>query len=322
MNSDHFFNSEGPTEESLRRQWLEQLTAWRRLLAQCGRKPGRKRVHGLRVVTLRLQALLEFRLETHKHDSAVHAARRWNKQAAKLRDALQPARSAEVCLSKFAGLRRQVVTEDGRGVICLRQIAELERLFARQREAAEKELVGEIGSRRARLERWSKEIENEMAAPAAHPVAHSETAGAEVVRERVVELAAEFPALSADCLHAYRKRIKNLRYLAEFFAVSDPHVAHEAEGQARVLGRMQAVIGEWRDWQLLAKKARRMLRGGESALPDLLAAMEAKALRRAVRDCRRLQERLLQAGAAAQAQRKKPVQAVRVEREWGERQRA
>jgi CHAD domain-containing protein len=321
MNSDPFFNSESPTEESFGRQWLQQLTAWRRLLAQCGRKPSRKRVHALRVVTLRLQALLEFWLQAHKHDAAAHAAKRWNKQAAKLRDALQPARSVEVCLSKFAELRRHAVNGAVRSVNgfasgpdCVRQIAEFERRFGQQRRVAEKELVEEIASRRARLERRSEEIENEMAGP----IAQGETAVAAELQERIAGLAAEFPALSEDCLHEYRKRIKNLRYLAEFFAASDPRAAQQADD----LRRMQTVIGEWRDWQLLAKKARRMLKDEGSALPELLEALKTKALRRAVRGCRRLQERLLQAGATAHVQRKKPVQAVAVESERGERQRA
>ena len=321
MNSDPFFNSESLTEESFGRQWLQQLTAWRRLLAQCGRKPSRKHVHALRVVTLRLQALLVFWLQTHKHDAAAHAARRWNKQATRLRDALQPARSAEVCLSKFAELRRHTVNGAVRsvngfapGADCARQIAELQRRFTQQRRVAEKELVEEIDSRRERLERRSEEIENEMAGP----VVQDGTVGAEGLRERIAGLAAEFPSLSEDCLHEYRKRIKNLRYLAEFFAASDPRTAQQADD----LRRMQTVIGEWRDWQLLAKKARRMLKDEESALPDLLAALETKALRRAVRSCGRLQERLLQAGADTQSQQKRPVQAVRVEDVRSERQRA
>ncbi|MGB7549792.1 MAG: hypothetical protein WBM14_18800, partial [Terracidiphilus sp.] len=42
-----------------RPEWRSQVEAWRQLLAECGRKPGRKRVHELRVATLRLQAEVE-----------------------------------------------------------------------------------------------------------------------------------------------------------------------------------------------------------------------------------------------------------------------
>ena len=47
-----------------------QIRVWRELLALCGRKPGRKIVHNLRVTTLRLQAALEFSLSPVDADSS------------------------------------------------------------------------------------------------------------------------------------------------------------------------------------------------------------------------------------------------------------
>lgn len=296
-------------EEVFQRQWRQQLAAWRRLLARCGKKPGRKRVHELRVATLRLEALLEMWLRGNEDGRAARAVRRWNKQAARLRHALQPARSAAVYLGKLAWLRKQGIAKGERRLVSLRQIAVLERRFEKRREAAEKDLVEEIGRRRARMERWSEEIEEVIPVPVARRAAY----GAEGMRERAADLAAEFPVLSADCLHTYRKGVKKLHYLADFFAAGDPRAARQAE----VLGRMQAVIGEWRDWRLLARKARRAFKDRESGLPKVLEELEEKSLRRALRDCGRLQEALLRDSAAENAQRKKPVQAVGLESAQG-----
>jgi CHAD domain-containing protein len=308
MNRASLFLIDRTPDETFRRQWQQQLAGWQELLALCGKKPGRKRVHGLRTATLRVQALLEFWLGTHEHEPAAHAVKRWNKQAAKLRRALQPARSAEVCRGKVAGLRAALLRTRGvdgaaPGPDCMRQIRELERRFARQCDSAEKELVEKIDGRRERLERWGKEIAKSIAAP----VVSGGVSGAEVVRERIKGLAAEFPTLSAECLHEYRRRIKNLRYLAEFLSASDPR----AERQASILGRIQTAVGEWRDWQMLAQEAQKRFEGEESVLADLLAAREAKTLERALRLCRRSRERLLEAGDVELMPPKKPVQSVR-----------
>jgi CHAD domain-containing protein len=311
MNSGKDFLINGLSNESFQGQWQQQLAEWRQLLARCGKKPSRRRVHGLRVATLRIQALLGFWWPMHEQHPAARAVKRWNKQADRLRHTLQDARSAEVYLGKLEQLRGEVAARSEVQRVCLRQIARLKRRFVRQREAADKEVVEEIGNRRARLELWSRKIECSID----EPVAREGTSGEAAVRERVAGLAAEFPALSADCLHAYRKRVKNLRYLAEFFAVSDSAAAQ----QAKALGRMQTLIGEWRDWQLLGQEADRHIKGGDKALSDLLAALEAKSLRRALRFCQRAQERLLQGGAMERIPRK-PVQSIRVESEWNEKQ--
>lgn len=285
MNSGTLSLVGGQPGESFQQQWLQ----WRALLARCSRKPSRKRVHDLRVATLRLQALLEFWLQKHAHDPAANAVKRWNRQANKLRHSLQCARSAEVYSRKLAWLSKQEVAGSGKGPVlsadCRRQVAKLERRFAEQRKRAEKKLVEEIGSRCAQLERWGKKIENAIASP----TERNAVRGDEVVREQAARLKDEFPVLAVDCLHEYRKRVKNMHYLAEFFADGDPRSAQ----QAKVLSSMQAAIGEWRDWNLLTQEARSVLKDKESELHGLLAEQEEKSLRKALRWCRRLMARLL-----------------------------
>lgn len=303
MNSGSHSLIPGCVDGAFQRQWRQQLAAWRRLLARCGRKAGRKRVHKLRVATLRLEALLEFWLRGNEGDPGARAVKHWSKQAVRLRRALQPARSAAVYLGKLAWLRGQ---ESAGGQDCLRQIDRLELRFEKRRRSAEKKLMEEIGKRRARLERWSERIEETIPAP----VAGEETAGAEVVRELVAGLVAEFPILSEDCLHAYRKGIKKVHYLAEFFAAGDARAVRQAEA----LGKIQAAIGEWRDWQLLAGKAGRVFKDREGGLPGLLTGLETESLRKALHCSRHFTAQLLEDRAdvirSGRSSRKMPVQSA------------
>ncbi|HXE06194.1 MAG TPA: hypothetical protein VN579_09430, partial [Bryobacteraceae bacterium] len=79
-----------------------QIRVWRELLAHCGRKPGRKIVHNLRVTTLRLQAALEFSLSPVDADSSsAKSKERWARQAKKLRRALGPVRRSDVSLDQL-----------------------------------------------------------------------------------------------------------------------------------------------------------------------------------------------------------------------------
>jgi hypothetical protein len=96
MNSDSV-SSDGQPNASLQPEWQKQVDAWCALLAQCSRKPSRKRIHTLRSHTLHLRALLEFAQQEQLLDSkATRAFKRWKQEAKKLRRALQPVRDADV----------------------------------------------------------------------------------------------------------------------------------------------------------------------------------------------------------------------------------
>ena len=73
------------------------------MLAQCSRKPTRKRVHNLRIVTLRIQAELQHRFRDDGADAeSTIAANRWIKQAEKLRQVLGDTRETDVWIGKLA----------------------------------------------------------------------------------------------------------------------------------------------------------------------------------------------------------------------------
>lgn len=271
----------------------QQLETWRQLLAQCGRKPSRRRAHALRVVTLRLESELEFWLRSQ--DSAAPPARlaqRWCELGNKLRRALGPVRETDVFLAKLASLRDNASrTKTGSQPAptrsCLRQIASLERRLARKRQTAARKLVVKIEDRRKRLDHSTEELETVLASS----ISQSRALYVTAIYDLFASLAAEFPTLDEHNLHAFRKRTKQLRYLAEVSALADP----KAKQQAAALTKMQTAAGEWRDWQVLAKEAQRVLHGHGKAkdLHPLLETQANKSLSQALALCRRSTAQLL-----------------------------
>lgn len=281
-------------------EWPRRVEAWRKLLSECGRKPTRKRVHGLRVATLRLQAEVENWLRSQGAENAeVRKARRWGKQADKLREALGPVREVDVFMAKLDRLRGMVSgPNEGQSRlsrVCLRQISTLERRFAQRRKAATKELVSEIASRRDRLARGSNEIEVVLGQEAPQGAG----SGTSRVGELIAGLAAEFPELDGERLHEFRKRIKMVRYLAEPVAAANA----EMRKQVAALKRMQSAAGEWHDFQALSKKAARTFRGRhkEGGLAELLNTLAEESLEKALELCRRTMARLQKESAGDDA---------------------
>ncbi len=272
--------------------WRRKVDAWRELLGQCCRKPSRKCVHALRVATLRLQVELEYGLrERPQEDAAARAARRWRKQAKKLRRALQPVREADVFLGKLASLRGSTREASQSQVAlsrrCLKQIGELEQKLKKRRQTAARNLVAKIRDRLPRLERLSADIE----AAKAPQMLFSEDAAEDAVSKLVSSLAEKYPELNGENLHEYRKDIKRANYLAELFASAGSHVAE----QAAVLKKMQVAVGEWHDLEMLGAVAARTMgkHDTQDGLVDLVKTLTASSLEKALGQCRQSMVQLL-----------------------------
>ena len=292
MNSSSSFPKE-QLKQAGESELGRQFGAWRRMLAECGRKPSRRRVHALRVATLRLQARTEHCLNRlGEDDSTGRVVRRWNKQADKLRNALSLVRETDVHLAKLNQLRRSVGTPDEDhsrlNRICLSQIATVEGRLERTRRSAAKKLGDEIEKRRGRLARLSKEI-------AQSPMLGKLLTMPSDKSERfslIAGLAADANSLNARSLHEYRKRIKTVRYLAEMAADDDALAAR----QVTALRTMQSAVGEWHDRQSLSKEVSAILKGRqrEGELVDLLKTLAGESFERALEVCRRTITRLLE----------------------------
>lgn len=297
----------------LQQGWRQRLEAWRTFLAQCGSKPSRKSVHALRALTLRLRVELEHFLPEQAEDSAAaRAFERWNKEAKKLRKALEPVRNTDVYLARLESLRNPLegVTEvEGvpvggtpRSARCTREIEKLENRLQRKRLAGIEKLVAVLGKRGKRLNRLSNEIE---AAFTPH-MASKDPSAAQAALEIIAELAGELPSLDATNLHEYRKRLKPALYLAEISAAADPLAGR----LAIAFRKIHDAIGEWHDWQVFTQEADRVLHshGKPDGLVPVLEEMTAKALHRALGQCRRSAARYVKsAGMIRPSQQKKPV---------------
>ncbi|HLY40414.1 MAG TPA: CHAD domain-containing protein [Terracidiphilus sp.] len=270
-----------------------QLESWRRLLSECGRKPSRRRVHALRVATLRLQARVEHRLEQLPvEDPAKRSVSRWNKQAEKLREALSVVRETDVHLAKLAGLRKSVgdgsASRSRMSRVCLKEIASVEGRLERTRKRAAKKLAEEIDKRSERLERSSKELTK---APVPDDLLTARSDPGEL-QAMISGLAGRVPALDAKSLHEFRKRVKTVRYVAEMAAPDDAHCAQ----QVTALRTMQSALGDWHDCQSLSKEACRIIKHGaeQGGLVELLETLTGESLENALTVCRKTIERLME----------------------------
>ena len=292
-------------------KWKKQFEDWRELLGRCAEKSNRKRVHALRVATLRLKAEVDFRLLDAEATSGMgEAVQRWNKHAKKLRKVLSPVRDTDVHLELLERLRaaqdsvRQELTAS-----CIQQIDELEKGLHQERKGAEKELLKAMQERQDRLERSSRKLEEACI----QETAWAETDRALLIRGIIAGLATEVNSLNAATLHEFRKQAKTARYLADISARHDSRIAR----QAALLKKMQNAAGKWHDLQTLADKAQDILAAdAESELVGHLKTLAQQSLDTALEVCRSAVVELLALGAwmgtnASLFPPKKPVRSVR-----------
>jgi len=251
----------------------DHFAEWRLLLKNCGRKPTRKNVHALRVVTLRLQAEVEQDLAGQVRESDHgKAILRFSKQAEKLRRVLGPVREFDVWLEALRGLRAslsQTAVYVPRSTSeSIRGIERLEGRLKRKRRTAEKKLVAEIEKHGSHLVSASEAVD-----AALEQNTFGERSGiTEELAARFRAVSADFPKLDEEDLHEFRKRIKTVRYLAEMHAGADPMCA-QIGAQMK---KMQAAIGEWHDWQALAREVREGRHAKDEALAELLDTVTAE----------------------------------------------
>ena len=283
-------NSSKRSDRAVSITMSDRLGEWRRLVDCCGRRPTRKRVHALRVVTLRLQAELDIHLaDLPRASHQAQTILEFSRQGEKLRGVLGPVREFDVWISKLQGLRASFA-ESAAGYVpqttreCIRQIERLELRLKEKRRRLEKKLVVAIGKRKGDFAAAADEIDLSMDEPAGDAGVDAVS----VIRTRFAEVAKDFPAFDAENLHDFRKRIKMVRYLAEI------HAADPACGRiAAQMKKLQSAIGEWHDWQALAREALRGHRVKSKDLAELLDSVAAESLESALATCHSITARLI-----------------------------
>jgi CHAD domain-containing protein len=269
----------------------ERLEEWVKLAGRCRRKPTRKRVHALRVVTLRLQAELEIDLaEIPRASHQAQAILNFNKQGERLRRVLGPVREVDVWIAKLQGLRASIAETAGyiprSSHDSARQIQRLESRLKERRIRLEKKLVVAIEQRNRGFISAAEELD----AAVDGRVMDDGTNAAHMILARFAEVAKDFPAFDEENLHEFRKRIKMVRYLAEM------HASDRASAQiAAQLRKLQSAIGEWHDWQALALEVPRGHRMKEAA--ELLGTLAAESFESAIATSRSIMGKLLGEGS-------------------------
>jgi len=272
----------------------DRIASWRSLLERCGAKATRKRVHALRVVTLRLQSELENDLaDLPQSGQQAKAIVRFLKQAEKLRRALSPVRALDVWIGKLRDLRTSL-TETGEYVPrsmqqTIRGIDRLEERLKKKRNAAEKKLVAQIGKRCGDLIGTSEDMEQSLS----EYVFSRDSEIAAKLMDRYRAVKADFPEFNEQNLHEFRKRIKMVRYLAEIHAGADRACAQIATQ----MKKMQSAIGEWHDWQELGREAHGH-RAKYKGLSELLETLTAESFDAALTTVNMTSASLLGEGAA------------------------
>ena len=292
----------------------DRISTWRQLIERCGRKPTKKRVHALRVVTLRIQAELEGELnELPRASHEAQAMVRFGKLAEKLRDALGSVRELDVWIGKLQGLRESLsgsttyVPRSSRDTG--RQLERLERRLTKKREQAGEKLAGWIGNHQDDLLAAAGDLETSSGDRAGADDGREDGEGrATKLLSEFAEIVARFPEFDEGNLHEFRKSIKKVRYVAEI---------HQADREcARIAEQMkkaQGSIGEWHDWQVLARSAGHGKHARDVEAVELLDSLTAEAYESAIATCDgvlRVMGDLRQDRARAEVVRKGPVREI------------
>ena len=266
----------------------DRIAVWRELVEQCGRKPVRKRVHALRVVTLRIQAELEHELSDLPPAShQAQAMLRFGKISDKLRQALGPVREFDVWLSKLQKLQASLgstgyVPRSTR--TCILQIERFEDELSKRRKAAAQKLTGQIAKRRRPLAEVGDDID-EFASDRRNAM---DAAVAGTLLKQFGAISAEFAEFDEENLHDFRKRIKKVRYLAEIYQDVEP----ACRRIAAQIKKVHAAIGEWHDWQVLARIAKQGRHAEGDELREMLDSLAAESYEAAVAACYGIKARM------------------------------
>jgi CHAD domain-containing protein len=288
----------------------QRLGAWLQLLESCAKKLSRRRVHALRVATLRMLVSAEAILWNLPDGSdAKSSTQRWMKQAGKLRSALGSIREIDVYRSRLEGLRATLQKTDSPKLHTSRdlldQLDTLDERLKRARKKAERKLTARVEDRLPHLRKLSRSFEAVAPEPLAAP-------GAESLMLQIRKLQSEDLEFSAENLHAFRKRLRAVRYAVEALGSSD----QGTKRMVRQLRNLQVAIGTWHDWDALAREAHDVFSGaaGKTDLAALLDELAGESLTKAIDGCAHTMENLkrLDFGAGCVgALGKRPVQGVK-----------
>jgi CHAD domain-containing protein len=212
----------------------------RQSLKHLPKNPPMEEVHDLRVHARRLEAIVTAVMPGHKK-----LARRLRKSIKPVRNAAGQVRDLDV----LAEHTRELAPRGGNGAV-LRLLKYLRELRA---ECAEKLLDTVAEQRRearCTLKRFCRQIEKQFQdEKPASTKRDAIDAPNGVAAIRLMEELQDWPVLNAENLHAFRIKVKELRYVLQLAEDADPKFVD-------ALGKLKDRIGDWHDWQQLAIAAK------------------------------------------------------------------
>ena len=203
-----------------------------------------KAVHNLRTATRRVKAIASMLARDDRKKS-----RRLLKTIEPVRKAAGDVRDMDVLISHARRMARNSAGDSLNRLVGHlesarnQSAAELERILGRRREAA-----------RNKLGQYSKMVKSALTqsdAPGSGQTGQSRE-GVHSAAMSVVRELGEWPPLDAANIHAFRLKVKELRYVLQLYADADPSFVE-------ALGDVQRRIGDWHDWQQLSEIARAVL---------------------------------------------------------------
>ncbi len=217
-----------------------------KLLASLPAKPPPREVHNLRTATRRVEAIAAVLPAGDQKKS-----RRLLKPIEPVRKAAGDVRDMDVLISNARRMARNSAGDSLNRLVGHLESArnesviELQRALGHRRKSAQDKLGQYSKLVRSALTPAKSDAPNADHAGALYEGVHS--AAMIVVREL-----GEWPSLDASNIHAFRLKVKGLRYVLQLYADADA-------GFVEALGDVQRRIGDWHDWQQLAEIARAIL---------------------------------------------------------------
>jgi CHAD domain-containing protein len=208
--------------------------------------PPPEEIHKLRTTTRRVEAIVSVLGHVEGKES-----RRVLKSIEPIRKAAGGVREMDVMIVNARKLERYVAGDSLTRMLEHLQIARqqnaevLRRVLGRRRDLARENL-----KQYSRLIRTALAPEKEAVSLNGLP-AHLQE-GVHSAAIKVVRELGEWPPLDADNVHAFRLKVKELRYILQLSADAD-------SGLVETLGNVQRLIGDWHDWQQLEQIARKLL---------------------------------------------------------------
>jgi CHAD domain-containing protein len=217
-----------------------------RTLKSLPKEPPPGEVHRLRTTTRRVEAIVPVLAQLEGKES-----RRLLNAIEPIRKAAGGVREMDVMIGNARKLARHAEGDSLARLVEQLHIArrqnavELRRVLGRRRRSARENLKEYSRLIRSALKQAKGDAFGNELPPDAPDGIHS--AAANVVREL-----GEWPPLNAENIHAFRLKVKELRYILQLSSEANSEL-----GEA--LGNVQRLVGDWHDWHQLHEIASQIL---------------------------------------------------------------